>query len=109
MDETTTGLLRLYGASTISVWGALALVLFGVRRFVDVYRATLDDGGAPEEYMEKIAACVTGKRADWACVGISLLSPTVILAGAFLLLMLVRPILKLFDGVETSPFNTGKA
>ena len=106
MDEQTMGLLLLYGASTISVWGALALVLFGVRRFVNAYHATLEDGGEPEEYMEKIAAYVTGKRADLTCVGISLLSPIVILAGALFLFLLVRP---LVQGIKGTPYNVMKA
>ncbi len=107
MEGNSLGIMYLL--STISVWGALALVLFGVRRFVDVYRATLEDGGAPDEYMEKIAAYVTGKRVDLACVGISLLAPIVILAGAILLLLLVRPVLKLLGGMDASPYNVGKA
>ena len=103
------GLLLLYGVSALSVWGALMLALFTVRRAVKKYIAENGDACASDEFLGVIVSRFMGKGADFACLGIALLSPLVIVAGLFFLLWFLRPVLKVLSGVETSPMNTGEA
>lgn len=101
------GLGMLYLVSAISVWAALELALLGIRICVGRHIEKInEEGGESEEFLDKITPTVMGKRADFICLGVSLLSPLVILAGLILIFQFIRPAL---GGIETKPFNTGKA